>query len=337
MLIADTNFDRVQARNGLTAKNQSQMSKIIPMLQIGSKKNPEPEVVLKKQEQRVKELEELADGFHEATRRLFHMFEASSPHQLIARTRQLKRLTDALKFINEAKANKLPHGTTKAARACINELTSLREACFLDELTPELIDLSSTQAFEVLVRQLLDQARIVLSKCGTEPEDSGRDPVFGTEVAAIIADTASRSVLPDLREKPYTICRVPVVAVGKSGISMEILKNRGFPVISLCGYPALNNQLILGINPKELELTDKEKAEGLSIPRSRWFEVADRVRIQIRKETKQRIAFVDERPYGFAGGAWFWLMLEDQLQDFTSAFPGKSLQLRNWGFANASK
>lgn len=326
MRIADSHFDRVQARNGLTAKNQSQMGKIIPMLQIGSKKGLDEEQTIQKQADRVTALATLLAGFEEATRRLWTL-------QKVERDRKLKRLTNALDFMNTAKAAKLPHGTTKAARACINELTSLLECAYLDELTDNLIDLSSTKEFHVIVSDLLRKA-VADKERGPIEEEVNRDPVFAADVADVIRETASQSVLPSLTDKGFVICRVPVIPVAKGILSVELLRARGFNVTSLAGYPAINNQLVLGINPRELELTDKEKAEGVSIPRSRWFEVADKVRKAIRKDTKQKIEFVDERPYGYAGGAWFWLMLEQDMSAFASAFPGQSVQLRNWGFAH---
>jgi hypothetical protein len=326
MRIADSNFDRLQARSGLTAKNQSQMSKIIPMLQIGSKAGLDEEQTLKKAEDRVLSLEALALRFEDATRKLWTLHK-------VDHDRQMKRLTIALEFLVLASKSKPPHGTSKGLRSCINEMTSLREAAYMDELTTAVIDLSSMKEFHVLLLKLLERAKLDLQNVGTVVE-TNHDPVFGTEIVDVIRSTVEQSVLPSLVGKPYVVAKVPVIPVAKSILSLDVLRSRGFTCVSLGGYPVIKNQLVLGINPQELGLTDKEKADGISIPRARWLDAANRIRLAIRKETKQKIAFVDERPYGTAGTAWFWLMLESELQEFTSAFPGKSLQLRNWGVAS---
>lgn len=325
MRIADSNFDRLQARSGLTAKNQSQMSKIIPMLQIGSKAGLDEEQTLERAEDRVQKLEALALGFEDATRKLWTLHKVNHD-------RQMKRLTVALEFLIQASKSKPPHGTSKGLRSCINEMVSLREAAYLDELSPAVIDLSSMKEFHVLILKLLERAKLDVQNVGTIV-DTNRDPVFGTEIEEVIRSTVEQSVLPSLVDRPYVVAKLPIIPVAKSILSLDVLRSRGFTCLSLGGYPVIKNQLVLGINPRELELTDKEKAAGMSIPRARWFEAANRIRLAIRKETNQKIVFVDERPYGTAGTAWFWLMDESDLQEFASAFPGKSLQLRNWGFA----
>lgn len=68
--VVDSCFDRMQARNGLTAKNQSQLGKLIPMLQLGAKNSKDGEAGLASLSDRMSSLRALIDRSREAFRRL---------------------------------------------------------------------------------------------------------------------------------------------------------------------------------------------------------------------------------------------------------------------------
>lgn len=335
MRVVDSNFDRMQARRNTTAKNQSQMSKIIPMLQIGSKAGPDDEQKLDTLEQRITDLQQLGSTLDTGFAKLWTMHKVS-------RERQIKRLTLARAVLIEIRATKKIHGTATAVRHALNELTCLREAAVINELEHDAANLSSCRALtkevtkltEAAIKKLAEAKRVMTSE---ESETTLRDPVFSPDLAEIIKSTNEQAAaLPSLAGKPFVVARIPIIPVSKTGLSIENLRANGFVVASLGGYPVINNQLVIGVNPTEIEITEVEKASGATIPRARWLEIAEKVRIAIKKETRQKVTFVDERPHGHAGGAWFWVMLENELDSFAASFPGKSLQLRNWGFGMRS-
>jgi hypothetical protein len=115
---------------------------------------------------------------------------------------------------------------------------------------------------------------------------------------------------------------------------VEQLKQSGFKADTVGGYALLHNQLVLGINPQELlKLNKGQREEGKEIPRAQWLGGAERVKKMIEKQMKVKLTFVDEKPYGGAGGAWFWLMPEREAAMLKNAFPGKAIHVQKWGFA----
>src|ERR1700692_4831233 len=128
MRVADSNFDRLQARSGLTAKNQSQMEKIISALQIGSKAGPDDAQILMKAEKRVTALKELRAQLATATVAVSQLYVVSKP-------KQLQRLTAALKAVKTIAESKPPVGVQTHLRAALNELTSLREGVYVGAAT----------------------------------------------------------------------------------------------------------------------------------------------------------------------------------------------------------
>jgi hypothetical protein len=335
--IADSNFDRLQARQGLTAKNGSQMDKIVASLQMGSKAGPDDAQVLAKAERRVEGLKMLKAQLTDATVQVSKLYVASKP-------KQLQRLTAALKAVTEIANSKPPVGVKKHLKAAINELTSLREGVFTGAATSKkaLSLISCTDAI-THVGTLLEAAQHAYdSKKVTAGPD---DQLWTDNIAEVIHQTNEESKkLQSLKDKDWVISRVPVIAVAKASnkaatgyLSVEALKRAGLKAESLGGYPVLHNQLVIGINPRVFGLSEKERASGKSIPREDWFRVADEVRKLIQKQTKQKLSFVDEKAYGAAGGAWFWVMPEREIDMFASAFPGKAVKLMNWGLASSAK
>jgi hypothetical protein len=313
--VADSNFDRLQARNGLGAKNQSQMSKLIPMLQLGSKNGPSAEKILENLQKRVDDLQKLDSDSVEAFRRLPDMGNVS-------RERQLKRLTDALHVVDEFRARGLPQGTSGALRAVHNELTSLREISYLGELDNDSVDLTAigdwrlklAKLIKASVKKIAEQRPLLdVDAEGGLSESELKDPVFGTEIATTIHEVKSGEPLPKLQEgQPYAVARTSVIPVPKNGINENVLRERGFNFTSIGGYLVLSGQLVLTIDPKS----------GKSV---------EEVLRELRKGTKQKFALVSPRQMPSSGHLWHWLMREPELDAFISAFPGKSLQLRNWG------
>jgi hypothetical protein len=331
VLIADSNFDRLQARRGLTAKNQSQMDKIVSALQIGSKAGPDDAEILAKAEKRVASLKELRAQLTDATVKVSTLYVASKP-------KQLQRLTAALKTVTEIANSKPPVGVKNHLRAALNELTSLREGVYTGAATSKkaLSLISCTEAI-AHVDSLISvaEARYSSLKVTASPDDQ----LWTEEIENVIRQTTEDSKsLQSLKTKDWVLSRVPVIVVAKASnkaatgyLSVDALKRAGLKVSSLGGYPVLHNQLVIGINPRVFGMSDEDKKKGKSVPREDWFRAADEVRKLVQKQTKQKLQFVDEKAYGAAGGAWFWLMPEREIDLFASAFPGKAVKLQNWG------
>lgn len=318
--VVDSCFDRMQARNGLTAKNQSQLGKLIPMLQLGAKNSKDGEAGLASLSDRMSSLRALIDRSREAFRRLPTM-------GTVSKERQLKRLTDALAVVKSLRDDGVPQGTAKALRALKNELTSLREIAYLGELNEETLDLTALRNWDVLLVQLLetsqtrfDEQRMLLTSDQEEQtpalsESELKDPVFSPKMKDVLntVSGSSGSLPKPEAGAPFTLGRTSVIPVPKTMIDERVLKARGFKYQNLGGYFVLADQVLVTIDPaSELTIDDVLKS--------------------IRKNTKQCYAQVVNQGMPLRGHVWHWIMREPELDAFTSAFPAKSLQLRNWGF-----
>jgi hypothetical protein len=320
--IADSNFDRAQAYRGLTMKNQSQMSKLIPMLQVGAKKTQSDEEVSESLSARLEKLGNLLEEFRERTYKLKTMHKVDFK-------RQMKRLTDGIEYVRLLKAEKI-NGLSKALRILLNELTSTREAVYHRELEAEDVKLSHLDFVEAELQRLYKstQARISEHQAEIEGQPVG-DPLFSDSIEKVIQDLTNLET-PSLDGKPWTVGRMPIIPVPVASLSVEVLESRGFDVQLLGGYPIMKSQLVLGISRSHLQLTDAEKLQP--VPRARFMQAAYEILTTLRKETKQKLTFVVDKPHGHKGGTWFWLMTDSELKNFMEAFPGQSLQLRTWGF-----
>jgi len=333
MRVVDSNFDRLQARKGTATKNNSQMEKITAMLQIGSKAGPDDAQLILKAEQRVTSLKELRVSLAKATTAVSKLYVVEKP-------KQLQKLTAALKVIQSISQSKPPVGVQKHLKAAMNELTSLREGVYVGSATKKMLSIVSCTDALTHVDELIVKA--TASYEAKKVTAVGADPLFTEEIEKVIQQTAEESKkLASLKDKDWVVSRMPVIPLAKASnkaatgyLSVDALKRAGIKAESLGGYPVLHNQLVIGINPKAVGLTEAQKKAGKSIPREKWLAVADAIRKLLQKQMKQKYQFVDERAYGAAGGAWFWLMPERELDLFASAFPGKAVTLTNWGFAS---
>lgn len=320
--IADSNFDRAQAYRGLTMKNQSQMSKLIPMLQVGAKKTQSDEEIRETLSARIETLLDAQLEFRENTRKLRTMSRVDIP-------RQMKRLTDGLEFVRELKARKI-NGLSKSLRILINELTSLREAVYHREVEGEDVTLSQLDFVESEFRRLIKSTNTRISEHAAEIAGMPvGDRLFSDSIVQVIAENTNLEA-PTLEGKPFTVGRMPVIPVPVTSLSIAALQSKGFDVTLLGDYPIMKSQLVLGIAKEQLGLTDKEKLQP--VPRSRFVAAAQDILATLKRETKQNLTLVTDKPHGHKGATWFWLMTDSELQNFMEAFPGRSLQLRAWGF-----
>lgn len=320
--IADSNFDRAQAFRGLTMKNPSQMSKLIPMLQVGAKSTQSDEEIQESLAVRLETLEQTLLEFRENTRKLKTMARVECP-------RQMKRLTDGIEFVRDLKGRKI-NGLAKSLRILLNELTSLREAVYHRELEGEDVQLSHLDPAEEEIQRLIKSTHNRISEHAAEIAGVPvGDPLFSDSIAQVIEENTNLDA-PSLEGKPYAVGRMPIIPVPVTSLSVDLLQSRGFDVTLLGGYPIIKRQLVLGISKAQMGLTDQEKLKP--VPRARFVAAAQEIVKTLRREMKLKLALVTDKPYGHKGGTWFWLMTEAELQNFMEAFPSGSLQLRNWAF-----
>lgn len=320
--VADNAFDRIQSRNGLGSKTQSQMDRIVAALQASGKPLEDEAVVATKLEARVKKLATLEADLKKMEAKLAEL-------PLLDPSRQLKRITSQMKVVETILANKpLPVGVSKHLKVCMNELTSLREGVYVGSAKKKALAVVTVTAAIAALGELRDTSSARLTKMSAGNDDN----LFSDEALRVIKNNEAEShKLDAIHRKPFVIARIPLVPVAKSYLTVDKLKHMGFRAESLGGYPVMHNQLVIGVNKKMLD--EKKQAKGARINPEDWKAAADTVRKLIQQQTKRRLYLVSDKPYGAQGGAWFWLMSENELSQFASAFPGKRVQLQHWGFA----
>ena len=303
-------------------KNPSQMSKLIPMLQVGAKATQSDEQMQESLSSRLETLESTWLEFRESTQKLRTIGRVDTP-------RQMKRLNDGIEFVRELKSRKI-NGLSKCLRVLLNELTSTREAVYSRDIEGEDVQLQYVHEVDKEFQRLIESTnkRIIEHKAELEGSPVG-DPLFSESIEQVIAENANNEP-PSLKDKPYAVGRMPIIPVPVNSLSTDILASRGFDVQMLGGYPIIKHQLVLGISKAQLNLSAQEKLQP--VPRARFVAAAQEIVRALRKETKQKLTLVTDKPYGHKGGTWFWLMTESELQNFMEAFPSSSLQLRNWAF-----
>lgn len=319
MRVANNNFDKLQAGNGLTAKGQTQMDRIVASLQLSGKPEADEATAKTKLTTRAAKLKDLHASLSKMHVRLAEL-------SLLDQPRQVKRLTASMKAVEAMLSSKPPIGISKHLRICMNELTSLREGVWIGAATKKRsLTVKSVNATVDVIKDLQTKTQEKIELLDTEASDG----LFTNDAQKVVDDSASESnKLQSIHKREYVIARVPLVPVAKGFLSIDSLRSSGFKVESLGGYPVIRNQLVIGINPSMLD----EKQRAKTKPED-WLKAAEIIRRMVQKQQGTRLSFVSEKPYGAVGGAWFWLMTDRDMSLFTSAFSGKRIQLSSWGLA----
>lgn len=291
--VADSLFDRIQARSGLAAKNQSQMSKITILQDAPEEETPSREPY-------VKSLNEFRVRVRHAIADMGTLADTNN------QTYRIRQLTDMLNFLATERRNKVPYGLGKFVRAAVNELVSLREAATIGDLTEAQVDLHSTKAILTQIDVLLRKEE-QLAKASEETDD-----VFEGDVEGVLSLASAQTTLPELDGNPFVIARVPVVPVPMAGIlATKKVVSLGFDAKDAGGYAIMANQVVIGVSPKS----------------------SSDIHLALEQFRAERLVLVDTRPQGKKGVLWFWVMRESDLARFSKAFSGNSLKLQSWGLA----
>lgn len=325
MRVADTNFDKFQAKQGVTTKNASQMEKLVGILQMGVKAGPDDAQRLAKMEARVVGLTDLKKSLQKATLAVSELY-------LEDKSKQLKKLTASMKLIRELSANKPPIGVKKHLQACMNELTSLREGVFIGAATKKTLTIVACSQALNEVDALLSTTKARVKAAKSVETAATDDDLYSDDIEKVIQQNSDEARnLDSLANRPFVVARVPIIPISNSGLSAEQLKRKGFKVETISNYVVMHKQLVIGINKSTLNL--KRNKEGGSIDPKKWRDSAMKIVKLLEKELKTHIHLVDDKPYGYKGGAWFWVMTDKDLSSFATCFPGKHVKLERFGFA----
>lgn len=335
--VVDSTFDKLQARQGLAGKSMSQMTKLLPMLNLAAKKTPEESQVKAKLELRLKKLENLKAQVGNLVLLVSNLHKVDNP-------KRLKRLTKALLSIDTLLANKVPLGTAKLLKISKNELVSIREGAYINPLLNKNdLDAVETLGIPDKLDKLINQTQANLNELKPKVVNSAdEEQLLYSSIESVLSETKlQESSVEALKTEKFVVATVSIVPMSSYVINANALTAKGFKVVDMGGYPVLHNQLVVGINRK---LIDKERAEKAKIDlndskavkklgETSVFDEAEKIRKILEKQHAQDYRFVFDRPHGASGGAWFWLMRQRDLDAFVSTFPGGQAKLLRFGFA----
>lgn len=264
------------------------------------------------------------------------VFLKMSETLVMSKPQQLKRITTLLTKVKELHATKLPVGAKKHVAVCINELTSIREGVFArntmaDKKMLTLFAAKKAQE-ELLAMSVATEARV--ERLVADSSSSSSMESFIKNAAEVIEKHSDKAeLLRVIKTKSFVLERMPVVP-GDNKLSAERMASVGFDVESLGGYPVLQNQLVIGINPRSVLGEHSGAVKGEKAARL-IRERADQIRKMAEKRTKQRLQFVSDKAYSPPGipGTWFWLMTDADIKRFARISPGNRVNVVRWGFA----
>lgn len=253
---------------------------------------------------------------------------------IMAKPRQLKRITTILSKVKELHASGLPIGAKKHVATVVNELVSIREGVYASNASVDKKMLTmiaaKTAKEELLALALAAEARIEKIQADSSMNDDLEE--FYKKAADVIKKHAGKAEdLKAIKDKAYVLARMPVVPAD-GNLSAERLAQAGFQVESLSGYPVFQNQLVIGINPRHVmgEHSGEIKGEKASkLIRSE----SERLRKMLEKKLNTQLQFVSDKAYSHGSGTWFWLMSDADINRLAKVSPGNRITITRWGFA----
>lgn len=248
--------------------------------------------------------------------------------------RQLKRIQVIIAKVKELHDTQLPIGAKRHVATCINELTSIKEGVHALNAAADKKMLTmiaaKTAKDELLAMAVATEARIESIEADSSTVDDLEE--FYRKAADVIKKHAGKAEdIKAIKNKAFIIARMPIVPADDK-LSAERLATAGFQVESIGNYAVLQNQLVIGINPRFLMGEHSGEVKGEKASKLIRAEV-ERLRKFLEKKTNVGYQLVSEKAKSEGSGTWFWLMNDNDISRLARVSPGGRIQIKAWGFA----
>lgn len=318
--VNDNNFDRLQARRGLTVKNNSQMSKVSEHgLGIEAAERQDAAVRAK--------LEARVQGLNQLLAELNSLQFQLASFGLHTKEKQKTLLTAALGHVDLIRNREdLPIGASKPLRVVRNAMVSIREGLMTGSYSKQErqnLSIHEVETARTAVQALLDKSVARLEQVGHEPVEAGMEEVDAQTAAVIARVQDMKTALLAIKTKPLVLSRAPIVPVTTTNLRLDKLTAMGVKAESMGGYPVLHDQRIIGINRDALQADARGKPE-------RAIEAATRFMASLR-ETVAPLTMVCSRATPHSGGSWYWVADRATLKALRDA-AGGTINVADWGF-----
>lgn len=221
-----------------------------------------------------------------------------------------------------------PKGSSTYLRYLRNEIVSTREALATGAYTKSALrrlELEWPQQALDKTVHLIRRAERKLQQLDQEtPEEL--DPLDSMlETLEEVNGDSRKLALLSKAENGYLMVRVPLVVIG-APVS-ALVKNK-IPHKNLGGYAALLNQRVIGVRGSLIERDKKGRAKETI------KDVAERLLAALAPSVG-RLSIINPHTPTFAGGVWFWVSAEDEINTLRRAL-GPSL-ISPWGFCTVNE
>lgn len=265
------------------------------------------------------------------SKKLTNVHASANQLYTLPKDKQLKQLGIIKAAVSKLMSTSLPVGTKRPLEKCMNELISLREGVFTGAATDRnaLTLFACKEAVDEITRLQLVAAARLEKVTAASSNVADLDDYYKNAETVIKKHAPEAAKLDAIKDKPFVAAQVPVIPKS-DGLSIEKLIRQGFTTDNLSSYAVIHKQIVIGINPSQLEGikdTSKRDASHAAI-----LAKADKIRKQISKLKGEKLFFVSDQPRKYKTGAWFWLMTERDLNRFAKCFTGNAIKISDWGF-----
>lgn len=234
------------------------------------------------------------------------------------RKQRLEVLGDARYSLDELRKLRV-NGTGRLIQAAMNEITSAREAVYVALAKSPRLDFSTLAAAVQEVSSMIDAQKQRMSSA-VQSAAASSEIEDANDVFHRVATEAPKV---ELGNKPYSLYRVPVVAVSSPPLSPDKLRTNGIKAEPAHGYTVIHNQVVLGISMQRAA----EKGE-------KPLDVAQRLIKMLSRQTGRRLMLVEQQSYGYRHASYYWLADEATLNAMRRSSINQSAPVfSSWGFA----
>jgi hypothetical protein len=263
-----------------------------------------------------------------------------------------------------------PTDLKKSLKMVVNELTSLIEGVDAKLVSSDDLMLQSTKLVLTNVQNVIEYSTTQLKALGENEDENHaqewREIITKNGKFAMDVHKAAASI----DKSGFGFARVPVSLTFVRNIrnkhssvgylNLELLSDLGFKAKMIGGYAVIYGQVIIGVDPRgaynvDEHTDDKGKVTKMLSPKKTTervtkftkdvggivdkkrnmsaLDIAKEYKQLLEAKTRQKYSFVSEKPHGYKGNSYFWLMPDRDLSRFAKAFPGKHVGMDSWGFA----
>jgi len=315
-----SNFDKLQSKMGLAAKNLSQMSKLSDYGISAASEDKFLAANRSKVEESLTKLRKTRAFVEAVVTKVGTLPLLKNKHE------RMIVLSNVSKKLEAARTQPLPTSVRKPFNIFCNEIQSLKDGIFAEVVDKREMTVLNGQELIATIDKSISRQEARLNQADvTAASNQAEEEAFQHAAEVIKKNQKEAQRLDSIKGKEFVVSRVPIVAMTKHPMSVQKLQHSGIKAELVSGYVMINNQLVLGLNKEALEQpTSKRKLKP--------EQAAQELLKSIAASMQQKLQFVTMDPYPYKGALWYWIGTEYDVNALMKAAGGR-LVMNRWGFA----